>query len=260
MSPAVTIIMPAYNAARTIESSVRSALAQTRADFELIIIDDCSTDGTNAIIARCVAGDPRIKPLRNERNKGVAFSRNLGVQQAAGKWVAFLDSDDLWHPDKLKSQLEFMEYVNAPISYTASAFIDETGRRYKYIMPAEFEINAFDLLKHNLMSCSSVIVRRDIMARHQMRDGAIHEDFAAWLDILRSESLNAYGLDKPLLVYRLSKHSKSSVRIKSALMMLRTLLAAGFALTPALLYTGRYAVHSVVKRFKIMSGGFDNHR
>jgi teichuronic acid biosynthesis glycosyltransferase TuaG len=239
--------MPAYNAEKTIKASVESVLNQTFTDFELIIIDDCSTDGANAICTVYAEQDKRIRIIKNEKNKGVAFSRNRGINEAQGEWIAFLDSDDLWMPEKLEKQLAFITETGADISYTSSAFIDADGRRMNYIMNAERELTHSMLLRKNLMSCSSVVVRREIMQEIKFEEGPIHEDYAVWLRIVRDTGA-AYGLDEPLLVYRVSKSSRSGRRFKSGMMVYRTYRITGYGAIYSFFMTFRYAKHSLGKR------------
>lgn len=251
----VSVIMPAYNAEKYIEAAIRSVLRQTWTEFELLVIDDCSRDSTAEITERLAAEDGRITLLRSAENVGVSAGRNRGVQEARGEWIAFLDSDDLWRADKLERQLALLKrHPDAVLSYTASAFMDESGRIYSYVMEAEAEITYAALLRRNLLSCSSVMVRRDVMLRHPMGGDRIHEDYAAWLLILR-ETRCAYGLNEPLLVYRLRERSKSSGRLRSAEMLCRSYRYVGYSALRAAAMTMRYAVHSTSKREKIRRAG-----
>lgn len=243
--------MPAYNAEKYIEAAIRSVLRQTWTEFELLVIDDCSRDSTAEITERLAAEDGRIALLRNAENAGVSASRNMGVGQARGEWVAFLDSDDLWREDKLERQLALLErHPDAVLSYTASAFMDENGRMYSYVMEAEAETTYAALLRRNLLSCSSVMVRRDVMLRHSMGGDRMHEDYAAWLLILR-ETRCAYGLNEPLLVYRVRESSKSSGRLRSAGMLYRSYHYVGYSALRAAAMTLLYAAYSVKKRCRI---------
>ena len=117
MNDLVSIIMPSYNTAKYIEESIKTVLNQTYTNWELIIVDDCSTDDTDLIIKPYLE-DKRIKYLKNEKNSGAAVSRNYALREAQGKWIAFLDSDDLWHPEKLERQIEFMEENGYKFTYT----------------------------------------------------------------------------------------------------------------------------------------------
>lgn len=254
----VSVVMPAYNAEKYIEAAIQSVLRQTWTEFELLVIDDGSQDSTAEIAERLAAGDERIAVLRGAENAGVSASRNRGVAQAGGKWIAFLDSDDLWREDKLERQLALLErHPDAVLSYTAAAFMDESGRMYSYVMAAEAETVYETLLRKNLLSCSSVMVRRDVMLRHPMGGDRMHEDYAAWLSVLR-ETRCAYGLNEPLLIYRVRRSSKSGRRLRSAGMLYRSYRYVGYSALCAAAMTMRYAVHSTSKREKIRGTGRGN--
>lgn len=122
----VSIIMPSYNTAKFIEETIDSVLAQTYTNWELIIVDDCSTDDTDAVVAKYQ--DSRIQYLKNGKNSGAAVSRNRALREAKGRWIAFLDSDDLWAPDKLEKQIRFMEANHYSYSYTGYLEIDEASK------------------------------------------------------------------------------------------------------------------------------------
>ena len=127
MNSKVSVITASYNCAKFIEESIKSVLNQTYDNLELIIIDDCSTDNTDEIIKKYLS-DQRIRYLKNEKNSGAAVSRNYALREAKGKWIAFLDSDDLWLPEKLELQVNFMKYHNYNFSYTSYEEIDENGK------------------------------------------------------------------------------------------------------------------------------------
>ncbi len=248
----VSVVMPAYNAEKYIGSAIQSVLGQTWTDLELIVVDDCSQDATAEIVRRLAEEDERITLLQNARNYGVSASRNAGVARAKGEWVAFLDSDDLWREDKLEKQLALLErHWDAALSYTASAFIDEAGQAYSYILEAEAETTYKTLLRKNLLSCSSVMVKREVMLRHPMGGDRMHEDYAAWLQILQ-EARCAYGLNEPLLLYRIRRNSKSGARFRSARMIYRSYRYVGYPALQAGMLTLRYAKHSLSKRRKIL--------
>ena len=121
----VSVVMPSWNTAALIGESIRSVQAQTYPNWELIIVDDCSTDDTDAVVASFA--DERIRYFKNEHNLGAALTRNRALQEAQGEWIAFLDSDDLWTPDKLEKQIAFMKENDCPLSYTEYEKIDEAG-------------------------------------------------------------------------------------------------------------------------------------
>jgi len=248
----VSIIMPAYNAQITIGDSINSVLAQTYANWELIIVNDCSTDETASIAQKFATIDNRIHLHTNNQNIGCAASRNTAIAKARGSWLAFLDSDDIWHHTKLEKQLNFANETDATITYTATAYINKFGKPSNYVLPAEREFSYKSLLRRNIMSCSSIIVRTSAMIPFHEK-GNMHEDYAAWLQILRKAG-HAYGLDEPLLQYRLSGTSKSGNRLNSAKMTYRAYRVVGYSILAAILLTLRYALHSVSKRYHINAG------
>ena len=247
----VSIIIPVYNAERFIEKAVESVLEQTYEDFEIILIDDRSTDTSYEIMKNLQKRDKRICVLQNSCNSGVAYTRNYGVENAEGKWIAFLDSDDYWEKTKLEKQMRIhMENPDIVLSYTGTSFVSETGEEYKYVMHAKEKFTFKELLHKNIISCSSVVVRKDVIKKYGMISDNMHEDYTAWLNILR-EYPYAYGVDEPLLVYRFVKNSKSSSRIKSAKMIFNSYRSVGYNWLVSLVFTFRYAVYSVSYRSKI---------
>lgn len=247
----ISVVMPAYNAEATVEQSIISVLSQTYQDFEFIIIDDLSGDSTGAIIRRYEACDQRIRYYRNERNIGAACSRNRGIREANGQWIAFIDSDDVWDTDKLAIQAALAEKKpEIPLFYTSSRFMDAMGNPYGFVVEAKEITTHADIMKRNLISCSSVLVNAAVMKTIQMPSDKMHEDYYTWLTILKRYPC-AYGIRQPLISYRLQKKSKSGNRIKSALMLLRTYRAVGFAPITAAALTSRYFFYSVSKRRKI---------
>jgi len=247
----VSIVMPAYNAAKTIRASVESIQAQTVTDWELVVIDDGSKDDTAAILSELAAGDSRIRFLQNEKNSGASFTRNRAVELAQGEWIAFLDSDDMWKPDKLEKQLRLAdEHPDMVICYTASSFINDDGEPYGYVMQAVEKMTYKMLLKRNLLSCSSVMIRASVMKGVKMPSDKMHEDYYVWLTVVRKCGV-AYGINEPLLIYRLCANSKSSNRIKSAKMLFNAYRAVGYNPIAAAWLTFRYTFHSVSKRRNI---------
>lgn len=249
--PFVSVIMPAYNAEKTVVEAVESVLNQTYKDFELIVINDCSKDKTADVLEKIAVKDARVRVLHNRENSGVSATRNYGVSEAQGEWIAFLDSDDMWRSDKLEKQIEVVKsHPEAVLSYTASSFIFADGTASSYIMRAEEKTSYKTLLKKNLVSCSSAMVKTDIMKNIKMPNDAMHEDYYVWLTILK-EHKYAYGVDEPLLIYRLSENSKSSNRIKSAKMLFNSYRAVGYGKIRTFLLVLGYTYHSVTKRYNI---------
>lgn len=247
----ISIIMPAYNAEKTIRESIQSIIAQTFIDWELIVIDDGSSDDTADILSELADSDSRIHFLQNEKNSGASYTRNRAVALAKGEWIAFLDSDDLWKPEKLEKQLALCDkYPDMVICYTASSFIDDNGKPYSYVMSAIEKLTYNTLLRKNLMSCSSVMIRTSVMKEIKMPSDKMHEDYFVWLTVLREHRI-AYGINEPLLVYRLCTNSKSSNRIKSAKMLFNSYRAVGYRIFGAGVLTFIYMFHSLSKRASI---------
>ncbi|MCL2357322.1 MAG: glycosyltransferase [Defluviitaleaceae bacterium] len=244
----ISIIMPAYRAEATIRESIGSVIAQTYEDWELLVIDDASTDKTLEIANAFAEFDDRIRVFAGKVNKGVASARNAGIRQATGEYLAFLDSDDLWHESKLEKQLRFMLETGAEISFTATSYINAAGRPYAYVLPAEDKFSYRALRRRNIMSCSSVMVRRDCMI--PFPPGFMHEDYAVWLQIVKKAG-QARGLNEPLLMYRMSENSKSAGRLASAKMTFSAYRTAGYGRIRSAFFTLRYALHSISKRRKI---------
>ena len=244
----ISVIMPAYNAASTIKGIINSVVTQTHTDWELIVVDDASTDNTADIIEGCAKQDARIKLLRLSKNQGTAAARNTAIAQAKGEYLAFLDSDDKWKPSKLEKQVKFMAEKNAIISYTATSYVDSYGHKSRYVLPALECLRYNELLKSNIMSCSSVMVRKGAMM--PFPHGYIHEDYVVWLQIVKKYGV-AYGLNEPLLIYCIGESTKSSNRLKSARMTWNVYREVGYGRIRSAFFVLRYARHSISKRCAI---------
>ncbi len=212
-APLVSVIMPAYNAERFIEGAIASVVSQSISDWELLVIDDCSTDGTYEAALR--QKDPRICVLRNDVNLGVAKTRNRGIDLAKGKYIAFLDSDDLWHPQKLRKQLEMLEAENADLCYCSYEIIGIDGEKvrkdYMVSPTACFE----DILKENYIQCSSMLLRSAIAKKYLFNTEFFHEDYILGLDILKDGN-KAVGCTQLLLKWRYLENSRSFNKMKAA--------------------------------------------
>ena len=212
--PLVSVIMPAYNAERYIEEAIVSVRSQTYTNWELIILDDCSTDRTAEIAEHFAGLDPRIRLLRNPQNMGVARTRNRGLDLAAGQWVALLDSDDVWHSDKLEKQLMLAEKSGADIIYCSYSLMGENGEHLSdFIVP---EITTYDnMLKESVLSCTTVLLRRAMLSCHRFSPAYYHEDYALWLALLRA-GCKAAADQEILADYRIVKGSRSNDKLKAA--------------------------------------------
>ena len=242
----VSVIMPAYNAENTLSQAVTSVLQQTYANFELLIIDDCSTDTTVPLAQSFCQGDHRIRLLSNDSNSGASKTRHHGASEARGQWLAFLDSDDAWAPDKLEKQLLLQADTQADLVFTGSAFMDSDGVRKDWTLHVPQTITYRQLLKQNLISNSSVLVRKDQYLQCECLCEGLHEDFVCWLRMLR-RGAKACGIDEPLLIYRLSPNSKSGNKLKAAKMNWRAYRAAGLNIFSAAYYMVFYTVKSILK-------------
>lgn len=208
----ISIIMPAYNCEKYISETIKSVINQTYERWELIVIDDCSTDRTCEIIQRI--NDKRIRFYKNNSNSGVSYTRNKAISLAKGNLIAFLDSDDLWLSDKLEKQLGLMKYKKCDFSFTGASYINENGKFYNGIFRVPSKVDYKKLRMHNVISCSSVIIKKEFLQKVKMQRDDIHEDYATWLKILREGNL-AYGLNEPLLIYRISRNSRSGNKLKT---------------------------------------------
>lgn len=211
----VSVIIPAYNCSKYIQKAIESVLIQS-VPLEIIVIDDCSQDDLGHAIEQYIKLDNFIY-LKNKKNLGVAESRNRGVSISKGEYIAFLDADDWWKSDKLIKQIKFMKNHHCVLSYTAREIVNENGVATGKVIHVHDEINYDKLLYHNSIACSSVVLARNIAIENPMKHSHLHEDYLAWLSILKKHE-KAYGIDEPLLLYRLSKNGKSRNKIKSAKM------------------------------------------
>ena len=213
-APLVSVIMPSYRSEPFLAQAVESVVAQTVTDWELLILDDQSPDGAWEIAQSYAQRDPRIHCLRSEENLGVAETRNRGIESARGEWIAFLDSDDIWHDEKLEKQLDVAKRTGAGLIYTAYAiFRNEDQHRVRYAVPQSVNYDA--LLLENVIGCSTAMVRRSLLTNHRFRRDLYHEDYALWLELLRS-GVKAAGCPDVLVEWRVSKDSRSYDKVNAA--------------------------------------------
>lgn len=240
----ISIIMAAYQAENTIEQAIASVLAQTYGNFELLVINDCSRDGTREAVLRF--HDPRIRLIDNEKNLGVSCTRQRGLEEARGAWIAILDSDDMWEKEKLEKQVDLQLASRADLLFTGSAFMNAAGKRLDWQLHVPDRMTYRKLLKQNLISNSSALVRKALYERYYTLGDQMHEDFALWLKILKAGGV-ACGIDEPLLIYRLSAASKSGNKFKAAKMNWNTYRAIGLNVFSAAYYQCRYIINGLLK-------------
>lgn len=194
----VSIIMPSYNTGKYIGDSIKSVLSQTYEDWELIIVDDDSNDDTLKVIE--TFNDNRIKVFHNDKHYGAAYSRNKALREAKGKWIAFLDSDDLWMPEKLEKQMDFMLTNDIHFSYTNYERVDELGRKKNKLVTGPKIIGNRDLFNYNWMGCLTVMYDAEFVGRIQIENILRTNDYAMWLIII--QKCDCYLLDETLALYR----------------------------------------------------------
>ena len=252
----ISVILPVYNGARYLERAVSSVLRQTYDNFELIITDDASDDGTDEICRRLAGQDNRISVTTNIQNSGVLVTRHRAVQRAKGEWIAFIDADDKWHPEKLDKQIVLRNRTGCDLVYTASSFADENGNDYDWIMHVPANVTYKRLLKQNIISNSSVLMRRsDYLCYAPSADLSmdIHEDYACWLQMLKA-GLTACGIDEPLITYMISKGSKTGNKFRSASMNMNTYKYTGLGFFGRLYYEACYAANGILKHRHFVKG------
>jgi len=246
----ISILMAAYNAEKTIKTAIESVLAQTYDDWELIVVNDCSKDKTQAVVSEIAARDSRVRLINNETNLGVSITRKKGAAAAKGTWIAVLDSDDMWKPDKLEKQMRLVNDKNAELVFTGSGFIDNEGSPIDWQLHVPETLSYRELLKQNLVSNSSVLVKKELYEQFYVVDDSIYNDFAMWLQIIKA-GYKVCGLDDPLLIYRLSRGSRSRNKIKSAIRTWNTYRYIGLNLIEAVYFMCWYAVRGLRKYRKL---------
>lgn len=204
----VSIIMPSFNTAKYISESINSVLAQTYENWELLIVDDCSTDNTDDVVARF--NDPRIKYFKNDKNSGAAVSRNRALREVKGRWIAFLDSDDLWESEKLEKQIRFMEENSYAFSYTNYREINEASEPMGVRVTGPKRITKAGMYAYCWPGCLTVMYDADVVGLVQIEDIKKNNDYAMWLKACRKA--NCYLLNEDLASYRkrsgsISNHS-----------------------------------------------------
>lgn len=208
--PLVSIITPLYNCEKYIDETIQSVINQTYKNWEMIIVDDCSKDNGVKIVEKYQKLDKRIKLYRNEQNQGVSFTRNRAIDLSKGKYIAFLDSDDLWKKEKLSKQISFMEKNNITLSYTGYEKINSDGSLRGEIKVPE-KLDYEELLKNCLIGfLTAVYKKEDLKEFRFMKSKA--EDYIFWLSIIKKIKY-AYGVQENLAYYRVLNNSRSSNKI-----------------------------------------------
>lgn len=263
----ISVVIPLYNSRNYICQAVDSALAQVeglkrlqdtgkiseKVSLEIIVVDDCSNDGGQIILENHLIendfdvtnkyGNNRVCQLestdgivveinRLEENSGVATARNYGVTRANGEYVAFLDSDDMWVDGKLAKQYQLLQKTGADLCNTARQMMESDGTVLEHMIPTPKNITLEKLEHSNYINCSSVLVKKDVIAKYPMEHSDAHEDYFAWLRMLQ-DGVKMVGINEPLLLYRLVDTGKSRNKFKSAKMHYKTYRYAGYSATKA---------------------------
>lgn len=243
----ISIITPAYNAGAFLEETIKSVQAQTYKNWEMLIVDDCSKDNTVEVAQRYAREDPRVRLIRHEENQGVAGARNTALAQAKGEYVAFLDSDDLWLPEKLQKQLAFMEENGHILTYTAfQRFDSETGERGK-VIPAPPKMTYQSIFYNTAIGCLTVMVNRERSGPIEMPKLRHAEDQCTWQSILK-DGHTAYGIPEVLALYRVSGGSMTANKGKAARRQWDVYRQYhGFSVVKSGVYFAGYAIHALLR-------------
>lgn len=204
----VSIITPVYNAKDYLSEAIESVINQSWNNWELILIDDCSDDGSDELIRQYMKDDDRIVYIRMEENSGAAKTRNIGLEKANGRYIAFLDSDDVWKPKKLEMQLDLMKKINSPFVFTSYRYMLSDSSPTDKVARAPKKINYEGLLKNTIIGCSTVLIDREIVGDFRMTNVRKGQDTATWLKLLKKVEF-AHGIYDDLVDYRISSTSLS---------------------------------------------------
>ena len=243
----VSVIIPVYTGFRMLSRALDSALCQN-VPLEVIVVNDCSPEDVDAVMAPYLA-KPEVVYLKNEKNLGAADSRNRGIAQAKGEYVAFLDADDCWVEGKLQKQLAALEETGTVLCATARELVRLDGTSTGRVIPVPERISYKSLLKHNCITCSSVVMRREAALEFPMRHAQdSHEDYILWLEVLQKYG-KACGINEPLVRYTVSDQGKSGSKLHSAAMTWRVYRHMDFGPVKSALCFISYALHGVWKHY-----------
>ena len=247
MSAMISIVMPCFNSSKFIGHSIRSVLSQTYQDWEMIIVDDCSTDDSVDIIKSFMYDEPRISLIKLPKNLGPDVARNQAIQLAQGKYVAFLDSDDIWFSTKLSAQLAFMASSKYRLTYTGYKKINENGENIAHVRGVAGRVSYSDLLKTNSIICSTAMYDREYFGDISMPKIRKRQDLGLWLKLVKIVEY-AHGLNEPLIYYRVHKNSTSANKFNAASFTWRLYREVErVSLARSVYYFGHYAVRGILR-------------
>ena len=246
--PAISVIIPAYNAKDYIRTCLDSVLQQTFQDFEIIAVNDGSKDNTLDILNEYKEKYPEKIHVISQENQGLSVTRNNGVAAAKGEYVFFLDSDDYWEKGKLQKQLALLAETGAVMCSTARELMNPDGSLTGHIIPVQTEYTYRDLLRQNPINCSSVVIRTAVAREFPMHHDDAHEDYLMWLEVLEKYG-RCCAINEPLLKYRVTSTGESGTKLNSARMTFMTYRYKGFGFFRSMLYFVSYAFHGFRKYF-----------
>jgi teichuronic acid biosynthesis glycosyltransferase TuaG len=251
--PRVSIVTPVWNAAATLAAAVASARAQTLADWEMLIVDDGSTDGSRALAEDLAARDPRLRVLGHAERRGAAAARNAAIRAARGRFLGFLDADDLWHPQKLAVQVGYMERAGVPFSFAAVRRIDEAGRPLG-VLSVPPRVDHARLLRGNVIPCQTAAFDRAHYGAVEMPDLPRRQDYGLWLTLL-ARGGEAHGLQEVLADWRMRPGSLSANKLVAAGGTWRVYReVAGLSRPRAAWYLGHNLARGALKRLGDRAG------
>lgn len=215
MNELVSIITPLYNAEDFIGRTIESVRSQTYPHWEMIIVDDCSSDSSKKVVRKYMEEDERIKLVELEQNVGTGMAKNKALEHVNGKFIAFVDSDDWWLPEKLEKQVRFMKENQYPISYTAYRMVNADGSKETKTVNIVKSLSLEQYLRNTLIGFSTSMINIDITGQIGFMDLRSREDTQLWITLLK-QGFKAYGLDEMLVKYRVHKRSITANRVKAA--------------------------------------------
>lgn len=215
MEEKVSIIMPSYNSGKFINESISSVINQTYKNWQLVIVDDCSSDNTEEVIKSYIGQEKRIIYSRLEKNSGAAVARNKALELATGRFIAFLDSDDIWKNDKLEKQIKIMLDNNYPFTFSSYEFMDEEGNKLNKIIKVPNRISYNQYLQNTIIGCLTVVVDTNKVGKFTMVDIKRNQDMATWLKLIK-KCKYAYGINENLANYRIVNGSITSSKKNAA--------------------------------------------
>ena len=248
MNPVVSVVIPVYNASRFLRETINSVLQQTLSDFELILVNDASTDDSLAV-AEEFRKDSRVRVITLAENLGVANARNVGIATARGRYIALLDSDDYWEPEKLELQISLMEREKADIVYCSFDLVDEKDDRMgtPFLVPRSTSYN--EMLTRCVFNCCTSVFRASLLKKHPFRTDQFHEDYVLWMELM-ALPVKAVGVPKILAHNRQRNGSKSHNKLYAAMKRWRIYRDTfGFGFGKSAYFFAQYAAKGVQKYY-----------